>query len=69
MSDTSVTLPYSTISSVGFLPASICRLLISQCELVWTREGLPTEEALMLKSAKPLRKSNLVIRGVKNAYL
>jgi len=64
MSDTSVTLLQSTISSVGFLPAGICRMWISRCELVVTREGLPTEETPMLKSAKPLRKSNVVINGV-----
>jgi len=69
MSDTNVTLPQSAISSVGFLPASICRLWISRCELVWTREGLPAEETLLLKSTKTLIKSNLVIRGVMNAYL
>ena len=68
MSDTSVTLPQSAISSVGFLPAGICHLWISRCRPAWTREGLPTEETLMLKSAKTLRKSNLVIKGVMNAY-
>jgi len=57
MSDTSVTLPQSTIS------------LVSWCGPVWTQEGLPTEETLTLKSAKTLRKSNLVIKGVMNTYL
>jgi len=51
------------------LPAGICRLWISRCGPVWTREGLPAEETPMLKSAKTLRKSNLIIRGVMNAYL
>jgi len=36
---------------------------------VWTQEGLPAEETMMLKSAKTLRKSNLVIKEVMNAYL
>jgi len=31
--------------------------------------GLPTEETLMLKLAKSLRKSNLIIRRVMNEYL
>jgi len=35
----------------------------------WTREGLPVEGTPKLKSAKSLRKSNLVIREVMNAYL
>jgi len=34
----------------------------------WTRGGLPAEETLKLKSVKSLRKSNLVIRRVMNAY-
>ena len=36
---------------------------------VWTREGLPVEETPTLKLVKILRKSNLVIKGVMNAYL
>jgi len=35
----------------------------------WTREGLPTEGTLKLKSAKALKKSNQVINGVMNVYL
>ncbi|XP_027931395.1 uncharacterized protein LOC114187357 [Vigna unguiculata] len=35
----------------------------------WTREGLPAERTLKLKSAKALQKSNQVINGVMNAYL
>jgi len=69
MSDISVTLPKSAISSVGFLPADICHMWISRCGPVWTREGLPAKETLTLKSAKTLRKSNLVIKGLMNAYL
>jgi len=69
MSDTSVTLLRSAIYLVGFLPAGTCPMWISQSELVWTQGGLPAEETLMLKSTKPLRKSNLVIRRVMNAYI
>ena len=69
MSDTSFTLPQSAISSVGILPAGIGRLWISRCELVWTQEGLLAEETPMLKSAKPLRKSNLLLRKVMDAFL
>jgi len=52
MSDTNVTLPQSAISSVGFLPAGICYLLVSRLGPVWTREGLPAEKTLTLKSVK-----------------
>jgi len=45
-----------TISSVGFLPAGICYLLVSRFGLFWTREGLPTEKTLTLKSAKNSQK-------------
>jgi len=69
MSDKSVTLPQSAISSIGFLPVAICHLWISQFGPVWTQEGLPVEETLMLKSVKILKKSNPVIKGVMNAYL
>jgi len=56
MSDTSITLPQSAISSVGFLPAAICHLWVSRCGPVWTREGLPAKETLMLKSEKNSQK-------------
>jgi len=56
MSDTSITLPQSVISLVGFLPAAMCHLWVSRCGLVWTREGLPTEETLTLKSAENSQK-------------
>jgi len=36
---------------------------------VWTREGLPAKGTPKLKSTKSLKKSNLVIREVMNAYL
>jgi len=52
MSDTSVALPQSAISLVGFLPAAICHLWISRCGPVWTRERLPAKETPTLKSAK-----------------
>ena len=68
MSDTSATLLRSTISSVGFLLANTCRLWISRCDRFGPR-GLPAEETSKLKSAKSLRKSNLVIKRVMNAYL
>jgi len=69
MLDTSVTLPQFAIFSVGFLPVVICHLWISRFGPVWTREGLPVEETPTLKLVKILRKSNLVIKGVMNAYL
>jgi len=52
MSDTSITLPQSAISLVGFLPATIGHLWVSWRGPVWTREGLPAEETPTLKSAK-----------------
>jgi len=61
MLETSVTLPQSAISLVGFLPAGICYLWVSRFGPVWTWEGLPTKETPTLKSRKTLRKSNLVI--------
>jgi len=57
MEDTSITLPQPAISSAGFLPAAISHLWVSRCGPVWTREGLPAEETLALKSAKELSKS------------
>jgi len=36
MSDTSVILPQSAISSIGFLLAAICHLWVSRCGPVWT---------------------------------
>jgi len=56
MSDTSVTLHQSAISSVGFLSAAICHLWVSRFGTVWPREGLPAEETLTLKSAKNSQK-------------
>jgi len=56
MSDTSITLPQSAVSSVGFLPAAICHLWVSRFGPVWTREWLPAEETLTLKSAKNSQK-------------
>jgi len=35
----------------------------------WTREGLPAEGTLKLKSVKALKRSNQVIKEVMNAYL
>jgi len=55
MSDTSVTLSQSAISSVGFLPTGKCHLWVSWFGPVWTREGLPAEETLTHKSAKTLK--------------
>jgi len=52
MSDTSITLPQSVISSLGFLSAGIYYLWVSRFGPVWTRERLPTEETLTLKSTK-----------------
>jgi len=62
MSDTNVTLPQSAISSVGFIPVGICYLLVSQLGPVWTREGLPAEKTLMLKSAKNSQSQILWLR-------
>jgi len=59
MSNRSITLPQPAMSSVGFLPTAICHLWVSRCGPVWTREGLPTEETLMLKSTKELSKSQI----------
>jgi len=56
MSDTNVTLPQSAISSVGFLLTGICYLLVFRFGPVWTREGLPAEKTLTLKSAKNSQK-------------
>jgi len=56
MSDTNVTLPQSTISLVGFLPAGICYLLVSQLGPVWIQEGLPAKKTLTLKLAKNSQK-------------
>jgi len=56
MSNTNATLPQSAISSVGFLPAGICHLLVSRLGPVWTREGLPTGKTPTLKSAKNSQK-------------
>jgi len=56
MSDTNVTLPQSTISSVGFLLAGICYLLVSWLGPVWTQEGLPAEKTPTLKSTKNSQK-------------
>jgi len=39
MSDTSATLLWSDISSVGFLPADTCRFWISQCDRFGPEEG------------------------------
>jgi len=52
MSNTNVTLPQFAISSIGFLPAAICYLLVSRFGPVWTQEGLPAEKTSTLKSAK-----------------
>jgi len=56
MSSTNVTLHQSPISSVGFLPPGICYLLVSRFGPVWTREGLPAEKTLTLKSTKNSQK-------------
>jgi len=61
MSDTNITLPQSAISLVGFLPACICYLLVFRLGPTWTREGLPAEKTLMLKSVKDSQKSNIMI--------
>jgi len=62
MSDTSITLPWSAISSIGLFPIDIYiyRLMGISKWSAWTREGLPAEGTPKLKSAKSLRKSNLV---------
>jgi len=66
MSDTNITLPQSTIPLVGFLSARICHLLVLWLGPWGVTYGEDSDDQV---SQQMLRKSNLMIKGLMNAYL
>ena len=60
----SITLPESVISLVSFFPVCMRYLLVSRFGLIWTREGLPAEETMTLKSAKDSQKVKSCDQGI-----
>jgi len=69
MSDTNTTLPQSAISSVGSSSADVCYPQVSASTDPDQRGVTCGEDFDAQVSKRFLRKSNLVIKGLMNAYL